>query len=262
MNTQKRKQTNKTRNASKENTWSNIQQLVNARKYEKKTKIAEKFSEVIEFINKKRTLTKSEPIEKIINVRVPENILPGQIFEIYIDGILTKVQCPLNSKSGNKITIKIKYTRNVQNEINFLIKLRKTYKIMYETGKYYGYPNCCINDFVLRMCNDQPCEPIQELAGKYSGYVPCIKCSKKIDLHRFSIEQIIKNRKCKSKFPSDDEHGGFKACNKHTRMLFLKNLTFDELDELKCGDCIDLLDNKMYTHICNMNCTCKNNYHH
>lgn len=247
MNTQKIIRTKTTKKKSSkinEQNWNNIKDLIKTRKKQKNDNFKEKYSEVIDIINKKKISLQIEPTEKIIITNVPKNIKPGQIFDIYIDGKNMKIKCPDNYIEGTKIKFKIRNNRNIHNEITELIEIRKTYNIMYKMGRYYGYPNCCINDFVLRTQNDQKYEPIQELAGQYSGYVPCINCSKKIVKNDLSIETFIKHRKCKTSFPINDKENTFVFCKKHARLLFFKKMTFYQITKMGCNDCIDFNDSE------------------
>lgn len=264
MNTQKTtklRSSNKDRSVYNKNTWNNIKEIINTKKAQKKAEFEEKFSEVIKLFNNKTISLKSEPIEKTIITTVPKNIEPGQIFELFIDGVLIKVKCPLNSKSYKKISLKIQNRRDIYQEIQHIIKLRKNYKIMYETGKYYGYPKCCINDFVLRTHNDQTHDHNQELAGQWSGYVPCIKCSEKIVTNNSEIKHLIKDRKCKTSFPVDDEANGFIPCKNHARLIFFKKMTFNQVTRIGCNQCIEFSEGRDH-HTCCNTCTCKNTYHH
>jgi hypothetical protein len=230
----------KTKKTSNKNSWNQIKDLIRSRRLEKmqqKQIFYDKFSNVSKIFQEKISALNSTPIEKTIITKIPKNIEAGQIFEIYIDGYLQKIKCPENATSGGKISFKITKTRNIHQEIKELVKLRKEYKIKYENGLYYGYPTCCINDFVIRTHNEQAHEPLQELAGKYTGFVPCMKCSKKILSKNLSAEDIIKNRKCKNKFPYDDEPGHAFPCKKHAVLIFLKKITIEGAIASGCKDC-------------------------
>lgn len=135
--------------------------------------------------------------------------------------------------------------RNIYEEIQDIVTLRISYKIMYEMGSYYGYPKCCINSFVLKTHNEQETKPIQEAAGRYSGYIPCVKCSKHIITKNLSLNDLIKNRTCKNTFPIDDEKNGFFPCKKHALLVFLKKMSFNKMTTLGCSECIDLGDEEL-----------------
>jgi hypothetical protein len=236
MNTQKKKQlsNSKKNSGNNENTWNSIKDLIKIRKTEKLLKFEEKFSEVIHTISKKSESLQVEPMHKTIITKVPQNIESGQTFQLFIDGKYMKIKCPVE---GKKISFKTQNTRNIYKEIQDLVNIRIAYKIMYKMGKYYGYPKCCINDFVLRTHNEQEIDSIQELAGRYTGYVPCVNCSEKIVSNKLSIEKLIKDRKCNTKFPYDDEHGHIIPCKKHARLIFLKKITMYQAINSGCKDC-------------------------
>lgn len=243
MNTQNTRQLrNSKKNISKstENTWNNIKEIVQNRKLQKlqkKKSFEEKFSDISNILETKYLSSKYTPNERTFIIRVPKNITSGQMFELFIDGTFIKIRCPVNSESGKQISFKIQTIRNIYKEVKDLINIRRTYKIMYQTGLYYGYPKCCINAFVLKTVNQQKEEPIQELAGRYTGYVPCVKCSKKITSNCLSVEDLIKNRKCNTKFPYDDEGGHIIPCKKHAQLIFLKKITMYQVIKSGCKDC-------------------------
>lgn len=234
MNTQSR---NSKKNRVYENSWNNIKDLIKIRKTQKLLKFEEMFSEVIHTISNKSASLQVEPIHKIITTAPPKNVTPGQIYDLYIDGKYMKIKCPDNISEGNKIRFKTQNTRNIHKEIKDLIEIRRSYNIMYKMGTHYGYPKCCINDFVLRTHNEQKFDSIQELAGSYTGYVPCVNCSEKIVSNKLAIEKLIKDRKCNTKFPYDDEPGHIIPCKKHAKLVFLKKITMYQAIKSGCKDC-------------------------
>ncbi len=61
-------------------------------------------------------------------------------------------------------------------------------------GKWLGYPDCCIQDFIkLKPLN----MPKRKLNG--SGYIPCTICNEKTE--EALISAINGNRQCTIKFP-------------------------------------------------------------
>lgn len=81
----------------------------------------------------------------------------------------------------------------------FLSSSRK--KLWIETGLYYGYPQCCIVNFCRRGFK---LTKEQEAVHKNTGFTPCPKCSKKILNGEATLESLIANRVCRTKFPKDD----------------------------------------------------------
>jgi hypothetical protein len=65
-------------------------------------------------------------------------------------------------------------------------------------GEKYGYPQCCIDEFILWAGTQGP----RKFDG--SGYKPCIKCNKKS--HEELIEVIKSNRKYHHKFPVGEDY--------------------------------------------------------
>lgn len=69
-------------------------------------------------------------------------------------------------------------------------------------GKYYGYPECCINSFTKRDVFD-PLTKEQEAVHKNKGFIPCPKCAKKVHNGSVSIEGLIKDRLCPEPYPNE-----------------------------------------------------------
>lgn len=79
-------------------------------------------------------------------------------------------------------------------------------------GQYYGYPKCCINHFVDNILNGK--KSILEYRKKYvknyevsknTGFVPCTRHTNLILNNRMSLEDLVRNRKCKKKFPNHND---------------------------------------------------------
>ena len=66
-----------------------------------------------------------------------------------------------------------------------------------EKGHYFGYPECCIENFCTRgfELTDE-----QEMVHKNSGFIPCPECSKKIINGQKTLKSLIKNRVCPNEF--------------------------------------------------------------
>jgi hypothetical protein len=242
MNTQKRTRRTTKQYISKntDNSWNNIKETIKILKAQKKTMFEEKFVEVINLIRQISLSLHPEIIQKTIITTLPRNVKPGEIIDIFINGKFFKIKVPtIELETGTSIRIPVKYTRNVYEEICDLIRIRKAYNIKYKMGLIYGYPKCCVNDYVIRMVNDQApeAEEIQAYAGQYGGYVPCMKCTNKIIREKIPLEKIIKNRIYKKYYPCDDEPGHVRPCKKHARLMFLNKITIDEVIKSGCKDC-------------------------
>jgi hypothetical protein len=70
------------------------------------------------------------------------------------------------------------------------------------TGKFYGYPQCCIDEFVNHFGPFflRP-EEVQKTAQ--DGFLPCRNHAKEILSGKVKIEDIIKDRICSKPFPID-----------------------------------------------------------
>lgn len=71
-----------------------------------------------------------------------------------------------------------------------------------EQGLYYGYPICCIIDFINREYTLTPEQ--QYFANTGNGFIPCLNCSIKLLKNKVTIESLLSNRLCKQPFPKDD----------------------------------------------------------
>jgi len=65
-------------------------------------------------------------------------------------------------------------------------------------GTYFGYPECCIEDFCTR---DSEPTPLQEQVHDGTGFIPCPSCCNKILSGETTLEGLISNRRCKIPFP-------------------------------------------------------------
>lgn len=89
-------------------------------------------------------------------------------------------------------------------------------KSLLNTGLYYGYPECCIKEFIedhpldfLRKYKDIDSEKIrrqQELelkrkVSKGSGFIPCFHHAKQIEAGEIKLEELIRNRQHIHTFP-------------------------------------------------------------
>lgn len=69
-----------------------------------------------------------------------------------------------------------------------------------QTGKYYGYPKCCIDAFAN---NFDSITDDQKIAGKGTGFIPCPQHTEMILDGKIKLEDLIKNRAHKHPFPFD-----------------------------------------------------------
>ena len=67
----------------------------------------------------------------------------------------------------------------------------------YIFGKYFGFPDCCIESFYTL---EHVGGPPRKLSG--TGYIPCLKCNEKTEEEL--IAAIQENRECKTPFPKED----------------------------------------------------------
>ena len=74
-----------------------------------------------------------------------------------------------------------------------------------ERGKFYGYPQCCIEEFVElkhMKCDQEALMTRITEAGLYNcGFVPCKAHLQKLIDREISVKDLIQNRECKNPFP-------------------------------------------------------------
>jgi len=78
------------------------------------------------------------------------------------------------------------------------ITIEELLPVWRENGKYYGYPTCCIEDLCDRGFDKEP-SPEQIKASSFSGFVPCVDCSKKVN-EGLPLQSLITDRRCKTPF--------------------------------------------------------------
>ena len=71
-------------------------------------------------------------------------------------------------------------------------------------GHYFGYPACCIADFVTRALRLRAPSYFQALAAGNTGFVPCPGCASAVVSGRFKLGELVRNRVCSAPFPQTD----------------------------------------------------------
>lgn len=104
----------------------------------------------------------------------------------------------------------------------------------YELGKYFGYPDCCIHDFIRRI-NSLDGHEIkltenQNNVHLHTGFVPCDKCSTYLLENNICISSLIRNRECEFEFPYEDETECINRKNIYPE--FEKSKRYDTLHKL------------------------------
>ena len=83
-----------------------------------------------------------------------------------------------------------------------------------DMGLHYGYPTCCIEDFMVnamvvqfssgaRTTHTEEQNKVSKDTG-YTGFVPCQKHAKEILRGEIKLEDLIVNRQCKTPFPQGE----------------------------------------------------------
>ncbi len=80
-------------------------------------------------------------------------------------------------------------------------------------GRLFGYPECCITDFMRRVRGDMTFQEMKEENASFhgkpwgnTGFIPCRTCrpDAEKDFVAFVAERITPNRKYDKPFPEDD----------------------------------------------------------
>lgn len=66
-------------------------------------------------------------------------------------------------------------------------------------GKYFGYPDCCIEEF-CQLLHYPLNREISKLTKKH-GFIPCAECRQKIENGEATLESLITNRIHHEPFP-------------------------------------------------------------
>ena len=100
-------------------------------------------------------------------------------------------------------------------------------------GKYYGYPECCIEFFMTIMVNKEfgKKAQINRKVSNDTGFIPCTKHAEQILEKKITLENILYNRQCETKFPNDNGKLIQELRTKRKHIWLMKELK--ELKELK-----------------------------
>ena len=73
-------------------------------------------------------------------------------------------------------------------------------------GNYFGYPQCCIDEFMSIYYKNSTRHKICLLAAAQTGFIPCYNHSCKILCSDITLTELIKNRKCMKPFKDAPPH--------------------------------------------------------
>jgi hypothetical protein len=71
---------------------------------------------------------------------------------------------------------------------------------LYNYGKYYGYPKCCIESFIESTMLFKNKTRTQIKISNNSGFIPCSYCSWKVLSKQCTLNDLIHNRICDKPF--------------------------------------------------------------
>lgn len=75
-----------------------------------------------------------------------------------------------------------------------------------EIGKYFGYPDCCIQWQKSQVENNSfELNETQHKINQGFGFMPCPECAEKVLKNETTIQGLIKNRICKTPYPFEDD---------------------------------------------------------
>jgi hypothetical protein len=67
-------------------------------------------------------------------------------------------------------------------------------------GRYFGYPKCCINEFVEMVLAERRPKRLQIKICESTGFIPCRYCSWQILTKKVKLDDLVENRQCKKPF--------------------------------------------------------------
>lgn len=71
-------------------------------------------------------------------------------------------------------------------------------------GHYFGYPPCCISSF-CQLRHLGRVNTVQLDVADNTGFVPCIRCAKRVQAGKIKLVDLITGRISSRPFPLDDE---------------------------------------------------------
>lgn len=71
-------------------------------------------------------------------------------------------------------------------------------------GIYYGYPKCCIEEFVKYPPSERTTAQNAYSVHQGKGFIPCAKHAMLILKEEITLESLITNRQCPTAFPIGD----------------------------------------------------------
>ena len=73
-----------------------------------------------------------------------------------------------------------------------------------ELGTKYGYPVCCIEEFITEFNFEHLGDPDKFTAGAGTGFIPCTSHAKQIVAGEITLESLITNRTATTLFPNSE----------------------------------------------------------
>lgn len=58
-------------------------------------------------------------------------------------------------------------------------------------GNYYGYPECCIYEFIQRYEKKEKPSYLQTSVSEYKGFIPCIHHTNEIIAKKVTLEGVL-----------------------------------------------------------------------
>ena len=90
-------------------------------------------------------------------------------------------------------------------------------------GQFFGYPQCCVNEFVGNFVPYWERAEIVQLTME-GGFIPCPACAAKILSKEITIEGLIQNRICTVPFHQSKTEQGDHQLNKEVDIFLEKRL--------------------------------------
>ena len=89
----------------------------------------------------------------------------------------------------------------------YMEKFQDDYKqYLTEKGEYFGYPKCCVDQFVEDIINCNKISDLRENAGQGTGFIPCDEHANLVVNCGKPLKSLINGRACPTAFPHEDSY--------------------------------------------------------
>lgn len=121
----------------------------------------------------------------------------GEIID-FIEKTLVKISDVKNGDIGDNYHNNLYKNKALSALVNLKKLNNKNTDMIYETGVYYGFPKCCILEFIEDYFKVN--SNLKNRVIDNRGFIPCTKHFTNIKSKKISIDELITNRVCQESF--------------------------------------------------------------